>query len=366
MVRATFVMEQHLGHQTYYQNIRSFVDDDAQIQANWVLVTYTHTNGVWEHIAFLPQRIRGILNGRKQVQTGLNQIDSDVVFFNTQVPSVLEGKLAPRRPYAISTDLTPIQYDQVSLQYGHRPERPGLLKLYKHRLNVITFRGASRLFPWSTWARDSLISDYGVNSQKIEVIPPGVDLTTWIPCTRRELGPLRILFVGGDLYRKGSDLLLQAFRTLSPGTAELTLVTKSQMQTEPGGCVYNNLQPNSGVLRHLFQISDVFVLPTVAEVFGIAAIEASAAGLTAIVTGVGGLKDIVVDGENGFLIQPGDVQSLSQRLRLLAGDAGLHERMGNAARQRAETYFDARRNAERIVSGLLQVARENPDAGISA
>src|SRR3954470_11486185 len=89
MVRATFVMEQHLGHQTYYQNIRAFVDNNAQIQASWVLVTYENTNSVWEHITFLPRRIRDTLGGREQVQTGLHQTPSDVVFFNTQVPSVL-------------------------------------------------------------------------------------------------------------------------------------------------------------------------------------------------------------------------------------------------------------------------------------
>src|SRR6266511_3729777 len=111
MVRATFVMEQHLGHQTNYQNIRAFADNNAQIKATWVLVTYKNTNAIWEHITVLPQRIRDTLSGRKRVQTGLKQTASDVVFFNTQVPSVLGGKMAQRRPYAISTDLTPIQYD---------------------------------------------------------------------------------------------------------------------------------------------------------------------------------------------------------------------------------------------------------------
>jgi len=366
MVRATFVMEQHLGHQTYYQNIRAFVDNDAQIQAAWVLVTYTNTNGIWEHITVLPQRVRDVLSGRKQVQTGLKQTDSDIVFFNTQVPALLGGKMAQRRPYVISTDLTPIQYDQFSLQYGHNPDRPGLRKIFKHRMNIRALRGASRLFPWSNWARQSLISDYGVEPGKIEVIPPGVDTTTWTPINKKHTGALRILFVGGDLDRKGGNVLLQAFRSLAPGSAELILVTKSHVPEEQGVCVYNNLQPNSATLRQLFQTSDVFVLPTIAEAFGIAAIEAGAAGLAAIVTAVGGLTDIVIDGENGFLIQPGDVQSLSERLRLLAGDAALRERMGNAARQRAEIYFDARLNAERIVSRLLEVARKEPNVGRSA
>jgi glycosyltransferase involved in cell wall biosynthesis len=358
MVHATFVMEQHLGHQTYYQNMRNFVEGSTQIQATWVPVTYTEANGFWERLDFIPSHIRGTLSGRKQVHVGLGQVTSDVVFFNTQVPAVLGRKKAQRQPYMISTDLTPIQYDQVSLQYGHHPDRPGLLKIYKHQMNILTFRGAARLFPWSNWARKSLIDDYGVDSQNIEVIPPGVDLITWLPRTQQEKGPLRILFVGGDLYRKGGDVLLQAFRALPAGSAELILVTKSQVSAEQGVRVYNNLQPNSLQLRQLFQTSDVFVLPTAAEAFGIAAIEAGAAGLAAIVTAVGGLTDIVVDGENGFLILPGDVQTLSERLRLLIGNTSLREYMGKAARHRAEMFFDARRNAGRIVSRLLEVVEK--------
>jgi glycosyltransferase involved in cell wall biosynthesis len=365
MVRATFVMEQHLGHQTYYQNMRSFIEAGAQIQSTWVPVTYVGDSGIWDRIPALPPHIRGTLRGRQQVQQGLAHSNSDVVFFNTQVPAVLGGNIARRRPYTISTDLTPIQYDQVSLQYGHHPDRAGPLKSYKHRVNIATLRGAARLFPWSSWARASLIADYGVEPHKIEVIPPGIDLTCWTPGDRQSTVPLRILFVGGDLYRKGGDLLLQAFRSLPAGSAELILVTKSQVSQEQGVYIYNNLQPNSAMLQQLFQTSDVFVLPTAAEAFGIAAIEAGASGLAAIVTAVGGLTDIVVDGENGFLIQPGNLQSLSERLRLLAGDIGLRERMGKAARQRAEIYFDARRNAERVVSGLLKVARKESDAGNS-
>jgi hypothetical protein len=71
--------------------------------------------------------------------------------------------------------------------------------------------------------------------------------------------------------------------------------------------------------------------------------------------------DIVVDGENSFLMQPDDVKQPSDRLRLLAGNAELGERMKQTARQRAETYCDAHRNAGRIVTCLLEIAGEFVD-----
>lgn len=361
MIRATFVMEQHLGHQTYYHNLRRFVDQSMQIEANWVPVTYKKPGSIWEYFIFLPTNIRGTLQGRAEVLQGLSQIKSDVVFFNTQVPAALGGSLVSRRPYVISTDITPIQYDQMSQQYGHRPDRPGPIQRYKHQVNVKLLRNAARLLPWSTWTRDSLINDYGVAPERIEVIPPGVDIDHVTPGTKQNSGPLRILFVGGDLHRKGGDLLLRAFQELPSGMVELHLVTRTPVSPAEGIRAYHNLQPNSPELIRLFQTSDVFVLPTAAEAFGIAAAEAAAAGLAAIVTSVGGLTDIVVDGETGFLLPPGDPATLVARLRLLADDPALRSRLGQAARQRAETCFNARRNAERVISCLLEVVETKED-----
>ena len=72
----------------------------------------------------------------------------------------------------------------------------------------------------------------------------------------------------------------------------------------------------------------MFVRPTAAEAFGIAAIEANAAGLATIVTAVSSVRAIVVDDANGSLIQPDSVRSSCQDLRLLAGNISLRERMG--------------------------------------
>lgn len=353
-------MEQHLGHLTYYRNLQNFIANSSQIQATWIPVTYTNPGSFWERMPLLPAHIRGTLCGRNQVRVGLAQSTSDVVFFNTQVPAALGGNLTRQQPYVISTDLTPIQYDQMSQQYSHRPDRPGPLKIYKHRLNVAILQGASRLLPWSTWARQSLITDYGVPPERIDVVPPGINLAHWKMLPRSAHGCLRILFVGGDLHRKGGDLLIRAFQQLPADTAELILVTRSQTPRMAGIRSYHHLQPNAPELLELFQRADVFVLPSQAEAFGIAAAEASAAGLPAIVTAVGGLTDIVVDGKTGFLIQPGDVATLTARLRLLSEDADLRLRMGNAARQHAETHFDARRTTMRVVNYLVEAAEKQP------
>jgi glycosyltransferase involved in cell wall biosynthesis len=346
----TFVMEQHLGHRTYYLNLRRrLVALPAQIQAAWAEVHYAPQGELWERVPGLPAYVRGTLRGRAEVRRALGGAPADVLFFNTQVPALLGGALTRRRPYLVATDLTPAQYDRLGAQYSHRADRGGPLAAYKHAANRRALRGAAHLLPWSHWAARSLVADYGVAPERVSVLPPGVDLACWRPRPRSENGPPRILFVGGDFARKGGDLLLDAYAALPAGAAELTLVTRSPLAAPPGVLVRSDLRPNDPELVELFQRHDIFALPSAGEAFGIAAVEASACGLPVLATTVGGLPDIVADGESGFLVPPCDGGALAERLRLLVEDAGLRARMGRAARARAMSSFDAGRNAERLV-----------------
>lgn len=359
MPRITFVMEQHLGHQTYYQNLRRFIDGDPLIRPTWARITYTKPGGMIERLKFLSPKVRGTLRGRQQVRAALGSTPADLVFYNTQVPAALAGRLRDRTPaYALATDLTPMQYDAIGTLYGHRPDHFEPLKKYKQRVNEEVFRGAARLLPWSSWAADSLINDYGVDPHRVDVLPPGVDLALWRPMQKQETGPLRVLFVGGDFERKGGQTLLRAFDSLPPGETELHLVTRTVMPNAPGLKVYNNLQPNSPELIALYQQCDVFVLPTGAEAFGIAAVEACAVGLPIIATRTGGLSDIVVHEETGYFIPSSDKDALATRLRSLAQNAELRQRLAFSARARAETKFDAKKNATRLAAALIEASEQ--------
>lgn len=355
MIRATFFMEQHIGHRTYYQNLRNFVDADPELSPTWIEVTYQKADSIWNQLPLLPANIRGTLIGRQQVHQGLKKPIADVALFNTQVPAALAGRNRNKQPYILCTDITPRQYDRMGALYGHHPDRNRLIRYYKHRANVKLFQLATRILPWSTWAANSLQQDYHVEPEKIEVIPPGVDVQRWRPADRDNEGPLRILFIGGDFYRKGGQTLLRAFQQLPPGTAKLILVTRSSLPAQAGVTIYNHMQPNTPELIALCQSCDLFVLPTEAEAFGIAAVEASAVGLPVIATRVGGLEGIVADGETGFLIPAGDYMTLAERICFLIENSNQRQRMKLAARTRAETVFDARKNAGRIIDIIKEI-----------
>ncbi|MFN0073401.1 MAG: glycosyltransferase family 4 protein, partial [Chloroflexota bacterium] len=100
----------------------------------------------------------------------------------------------------------------------------------------------------------------------------------------------------------------------------------------------------------LFHQADIFVLPSLGECFGIAAIEAMAAGIPVVMTRVGGAADIVDHGVNGLLVPPGDVMELGRALNHLVLSPGLRESMGSRARMTAERKFDAVRNAEQLIT----------------
>ncbi|HEX4460281.1 MAG TPA: glycosyltransferase, partial [Polyangia bacterium] len=84
---------------------------------------------------------------------------------------------------------------------------------------------------------------------------------------------------------------------------------------------------------------DVFLLPSVTESFGLAALEALASGVPVVATRAGGLPEVVHDGENGLLATVGDVEAMAAAVTRLLSDAPLHARMAAAARAGAVAHY---------------------------
>jgi glycosyltransferase involved in cell wall biosynthesis len=286
----------------------------------------------------------------------------DVVFWNTQKPACLCLDLLRKCPSVISLDVTPKQYDgEIGLQYGHRPDVLGPVVAAKHWLNRRVFQLAHRLLPWSDWTRNSLIEDYGVAPEQIEVLSPGADLSRFYPPDHRSPaldGKIRLLFVGGDFQRKGGDTLLQWFRT-SPTAREcvLHIVTRAEI-TGGDGVFVHQLSQDDERLPALYREADIFVMPTRAECFGIVFTEALASGLPVVSCDVGGVSEVVRDRETGLLVPAGEVEALDRALSQLIKDPALRDRLGRRGRALAEERFDSRKNAFRVAEILRKVAEE--------
>jgi N-acetyl-alpha-D-glucosaminyl L-malate synthase BshA len=94
-------------------------------------------------------------------------------------------------------------------------------------------------------------------------------------------------------------------------------------------------------VQALLSISDVLLLPSEQESFGLSALEAMACDVPVVASRVGGLPEVIVDGESGFLHPPDDLEAMAaSAVRLLTDDA-LHERIARAGRRTVETKFCA-------------------------
>ena len=352
-----FIMEQALGHITHTQNLQANLRDLHDVQAHWGLVPW-ETRGLASHIPLYKSNwtVRAGLRARGAVKELSRRTALDALFFHTQVPAVLASDWVRRVPSVVSLDATPMQYDALGQAYGHT-SGPVWLERLKWSLNRDCFRAARQLVTWSRWAKQSLVSDYEVPAEKVTVIPPGVNTSEWMRATPRRVqeGPVKILFVGGDLERKGGMLLLEAFRTLRPLGVSLHLVTRTPLAAEPGLFVYDRMQPNSQELKQLYHECDIFCLPTAGDCLPMVLSEAGAAGLPTVSTQLAGIPEIVAEGETGFLIPAGDGVALTTALKRLVLNPELRLSQGERAIERVRREYDAPRNAERLLDLLRQV-----------
>ncbi|MEM1041579.1 MAG: N-acetyl-alpha-D-glucosaminyl L-malate synthase BshA [Bacteroidota bacterium] len=96
-------------------------------------------------------------------------------------------------------------------------------------------------------------------------------------------------------------------------------------------------------IEEILSVADVFLMPSGSETFGLAALEAMACGVPVVSTDIGGIPELNLDGETGFLCPLADVDCLTDATRRILTDEALHARMAEAARRRAVEHFDINR-----------------------
>ncbi len=160
-----------------------------------------------------------------------------------------------------------------------------------------------------------------------------------------EPGPLRVLFAGNLIPRKGVHTLLEAAGRLPEGRVALTIAgspqadrayaRRLQAQAEGlGGRVRFLGRVEDSALRALMRESHVLAAPSSYEGFGIVYLEGMGFGLPAVGGAAGAAGELITPGENGFLVPPGEAGPLAGRLAELAADRPRLARMGRAARRR--------------------------------
>ena len=358
--RFGFALEYSLGHVTHAQNIKRTLGSHPEIISSYIDLPYDGLTGAWTKLPGVRSNwsVRASLGAWLGLRGQAGHLDS--ALFHTQVTSLFAAGLMRRIPSVVSLDATPAQYDALGSFYGHAPSSNARLEALKKRLNQRSFSAARHLVTWSQWTKDSLTADYGVPAGKVTVISPGVDQTLFQPdaAARPVDGLARLLFVGGSFARKGGELLLRwARETQVSAPWELHLVTRDPVPETANVIVHQNVSNNGMELVRLYQSSDVFVLPTLADCFSMVSMEAMSCGLPVVTTNMGGIPEIVTEGTTGFLLPPGDYSTLAARLDQLVADAVLRQAMGRAALERARENFDCRKNVGQILE-IMKAGRQ--------
>jgi glycosyltransferase involved in cell wall biosynthesis len=208
---------------------------------------------------------------------------------------------------------------------------------------------------------------YGLDPAKTWLIRSAVDPGVFRPggVSRRTLDAFRIVSVGDLLWLKGHHYSLQAIRALVDQAipARFDLIgddprPETGERTERGALRFTihdlglddrvtlkGALPSLAVRDHL-QGADVFLHASVSEGIPTVVLEAMACGLPVVVTDCGGIREVVTDGVEGFVVPRRDVRATASALAALWNDPGLRERMGRAGRERVLADFTLARQLD--------------------
>jgi Glycosyltransferase len=191
----------------------------------------------------------------------------------------------------------------------------------------------------------------GIPPAKLKILPRGLDIELFQPGRRdgqfwkaRGLkdGEVAMLFVGRISKEKNLDVIVSALKKLAP----LNLPVRPIFVGDgPYLGEMKKLLPNAiftGYLRGTdlaiaYASSDFFVFPSTTDTFGNVVLEAHASGLPVIVSDVGGPRDLIDDGVDGYITRALDAAAVAERIRMLCDDPRLRAHMGENARKKVET-----------------------------
>lgn len=236
------------------------------------------------------------------------------------------------------------------------------------------FRGKRfrRLIAISRSISEEFQQYHNVPSDRIRVIPNGVDITRFTPELRpwarksvfAELGfpeeSFLLLFVGHEFRRKGLAPLIRALPKVEAGNNKIVLVALGRDNPTP----YRRLAEECGVLDKVcfmgtrpdvetyMAAADLFVFPTDYEPFGLVGLEAMASGTPVLAPGIDGIVEYLKDGVNGLFIKR-EPEDIAEKISSLLGDAERRRAMGKEARKTAERF-----SWEQISAKYLEVINE--------
>ncbi|MCM8802497.1 MAG: glycosyltransferase family 4 protein [Candidatus Omnitrophica bacterium] len=255
--------------------------------------------------------------------------------------SILIGKLLRKRVFC---------RDECSGKFGDI-EAIKKLPFYKIFLNV--FKKADGIIVLSNEMKRELES-YNFKKEKLFLIPNAVDVNKFKPSEQKEIlktkfgykGEKIIIYAGRLTEQKGVEYLIRSFRELEIKEKLLIILGEGDLKNKLEKLTLELrisdsvlfLGKKENIIPYL-QISDLFVLPSLGEGLPIVLLEAMACGLPVVVSKVGGNIDIVEDGINGYLIEPGNIYQIKNAIEDLLKNEEKIKKIGEINRKKIERDY---------------------------
>jgi glycosyltransferase involved in cell wall biosynthesis len=281
----------------------------------------------------------------------------DVIHFNV-VPNWINGsrmllKLARSRGTPTILNIHGMSHIEHEF-YKH--ERSGSRTFFGTRIfgDILDCcRDADRIVVNSEYMRANVVNWYGIESDKVVVIPNGIDLGRFSKCDSRFLldGDPAILYLGLLSRMKGVPVLIEALDKLRSALPNVKLhlvgdgwprsMRYIEFLLKSRGIVdyviFHGLAQASSVPCY-FKSADVCVIPSRYEGFGITVLEAMASGIPVVASDIGSFREIVSDGKDGVLFKSGDADALSKAILTLYEDSSLSTRLSETALKTVRKY----------------------------
>jgi glycosyltransferase involved in cell wall biosynthesis len=274
----------------------------------------------------------------------------DVMHFSSQNVCPV---LTPRAPYVVTTDASCAQ--TVRMSPSRYPARGTALGL--RAAQVLERRFLSRaqaIVAQSEWARSSLVTESGVDEERVSVIRlGGPRAQPWIE--RRTDRRPRVAYVGFSMQRKGGAMLLELLAPDLGRTCDLHLVTTAPVAPWRGLTVHGDVRPGDGRIFSVLGQVDLLVLPSDADMSPNVVLEAMACGLPVVAYDSGAVSEMVIDGVTGIVVRPGDRFRLHQAITGMLESPALRLQYGAAGRRHLMDRYNAELEAGRMVDLLRRV-----------
>ena len=231
----------------------------------------------------------------------------------------------------------------------------------------------------SQWLMDKVqISMLNPAIRKSRVIPNGVDLNLYHPGDQlRARTELNISPTAKVLLFSAQDGAINKFKDFQTVEKAISLVAQQFPNQELkfislGGTAKNRLIGNVTIeflgftrdyqqIARYYQAADVYIHAARAETFGLVIIEAMACGTPVVATAVGGIPEVLTDGQSGFLTPPQDPRAMAASILLLLKNEDLQNRMGKAASDEAQRKFSLKHQADEFIRWYGEVIEDWKD-----